>query len=313
MARYQDNCPLRPLLDSSTLARRAAAELLTLEYFEAVPGELPTDVYEQHHILLNVEDYAVRVETWRDGRHFDLPFQAHAVMVTPARLEVGFRWHTPSDVLVITLDPDKFQRFAEKEVGVLLTSDQLKDLPQIQDEELCRTAMMLCEALKGEELGSEVIFESLARVFLVRLIQRYGDPDETAFDAGGFTSRQYQKVFDFVAECYGHTITVEDMAREACLSPYHFSRVFKDVVGQTPHQFVTGYRVERARQRLAAPRAALSEIALACGFSDQSHLTRVFKQVLGLTPTAYRRGLGAAHESSKKSASTFKRFPSAAR
>ena len=290
MARYRDNCPLRPLYDNSTLARRSAAELMTFEYFAAVPGTLEPDVYERHHILINVEDRPIRIETWRQGEHREFLFGGHQLMVTPAGMEAGWRWHTASDVITVTLEPERLRRFAEAELGVALTAEQLRDLPQIEDPELSRAARQLGEALQGDELGSEVIFESLARVFLTKLIGRYAETTGADLKfVPGFTARHYQRVFDFVAAHYPQTVTVDAMAKEAGLSTFHFARTFKDVVGQTPHQFLTAYRVERAREHLADPEIGLAAIAQYCGFSDQSHLSRVFKQVIGLTPSVYRR------------------------
>ncbi len=65
--RYQDIYPSPPLLNSADLARPSAASLLTLEYFEAPPGEMPTAVFDQHHIVLSYQEKAHRVENFREG------------------------------------------------------------------------------------------------------------------------------------------------------------------------------------------------------------------------------------------------------
>lgn len=289
---YQDIYPSQPLIDSAVLGRPSAAELLTLEYFEAEPGEMPTDTYAQHHILLNLREAPCRVENWRDGVHRDFTFQKNEIVVTPAGVRSGWRWHERSKVIVITLDPAKLERFAQNELGVLLTGTQLKNLPQFTDADICQAGVQLKDALICPEIGSHVMFESLARVFLVKLIQKYGERIEDDPDyASGFTARHYKRVLDFVAERYSGAITLEDMARVAGLSPSHFSRLFKQTIGKSPMQFVTAYRVERAKEALADLDRPLIEIALTCGFADQAHFTRVFKQAEGVTPTGYRRSL----------------------
>ncbi len=288
---YKDVYPSAPILDSAKDARASAAELLTLEYFEARPAAMPTRVFDQHHILLNLKDEPHRVENWRDGDHRDFTYRKHEIIVTPAGIESGWRWHARSKVIVVTLDPDKFERFAQTEVGVLLADAQLKSLPQFEDPDICHAGVMLRDALASKEQGSELIFESLARVFLVKLIQKYGLREEAYAFSRSFTARHYKRVLDFVAQNFGKSILVEDLARQAALSPSHFAQLFKRTIGMSPMQFVTTYRVEQSRKKLAQHDTPLIDIAMSCGFADQAHFSRVFKQVEGQTPSEYRARL----------------------
>ncbi len=72
------------------------------------------------------------------------------------------------------------------------------------------------------------------------------------------------------------------------MSPSHFTRVFRAATGRSPHQYVLGQRLERARRALLTTDTAIADIAGACGFADQSHLTRTMRRHLGLTPNALR-------------------------
>ena len=290
-SRYQDIYPSPPLLNSADRPRASAADLLTLEYFEAEPGSMPTQVFDQHHILLNLKDEPQRVENWRDGEHRDFTYRKYEIVVTPAGVESGWRWHVTSSVIVVTLDPAKFERFAQTEVGILLADKQLKSLPQFEDADICHAGVMLKDALASREQGSELIFESLARVFLVKLIQKYGLKEADYAFSRSFTAEHYRRVLDFVSQRYGEVIRVEDMAREAALSPSHFAQLFKQTIGLSPMQFVMSYRVEQARKRLLERDTPLIDIALACGFSDQAHFSRQFKQIEGETPSRYRARL----------------------
>ncbi len=285
---YQDVYPSSPILDSAKDARAPAAELLTLEYFEAEPGTMPTKVFDQHHILLNLKEEPHRVENWRDGEHRDFTFRKHEIVVTPAGVESGWRWHATSKVVVVTLDPGKFERFAQTEVGVLLAEAQLKSLPQFEDPDICHAGVMLRDALASNDRGSELIFESLARVFLVKLIQKYGLQEEAYAFSRSFTAKHYKRVLDFVAQRYDKSILVEDLAAEAALSPSHFAQLFKRTIGMSPMQFVMAYRVEQARKMLAQRDTPLIDIAISCGFADQPHFSRVFKQTVGESPSKYR-------------------------
>ena len=82
------------------------------------------------------------------------------------------------------------------------------------------------------------------------------------------------------------------MAKEACLSPFHFARAFKVATGTAPHQYVTNRRIGRAKALIAEGEFPLAVIADKCGFSSQAHFTRWFKQFVGTTPGEYCSNYG---------------------
>jgi len=88
----------------------------------------------------------------------------------------------------------------------------------------------------------------------------------------------------------------EDMSltapAEACgLSLSYFARAFKQTMGMPPHRWLMQQRVLRAKTMLRETDFRLADIALACGFADQSHFTRVFSAVVGVPPAAWRKQL----------------------
>jgi AraC family transcriptional regulator, arabinose operon regulatory protein len=83
---------------------------------------------------------------------------------------------------------------------------------------------------------------------------------------------------------------VRELARETGYSPDHFSRVFKQVTGQTPQALKVQARLERARQLLTESSLSISMIANALGYEDVFFFSRQFKEKTGRTPTAYRKG-----------------------
>lgn len=82
------------------------------------------------------------------------------------------------------------------------------------------------------------------------------------------------------------------LADEAGMSPYHFLRSFRQIVGMTPHQFVLRARMHRAAVRLRRSGDTVSAVAFAAGFNDLSTFNRRFKRVTGVSPTAFRAGAG---------------------
>lgn len=101
--------------------------------------------------------------------------------------------------------------------------------------------------------------------------------------------KRLQRVLDLIEARLADDLSLEDLASQACLSPYHFSRLFHDATGLPPHRFLIQRRVREAQAMLSAGEASLAEIALDAGFGSQANFTRVFRKVTGVTPGQYRR------------------------
>ncbi|WP_407189932.1 helix-turn-helix domain-containing protein [Bradyrhizobium centrosematis] len=115
-------------------------------------------------------------------------------------------------------------------------------------------------------------------------IDRWRAPEK----APSLDPRRLQRVLDYIEASLGDDVRLEDLAAQACLSPYHFSRLFREATGLSPHRYVTDRRVQAARHELARDRLSLVEIALECGFGSQANFTRVFRKAASLTPGQYR-------------------------
>src|SRR5882762_3664834 len=108
---------------------------------------------------------------------------------------------------------------------------------------------------------------------------------------GGLPPRALRRVREFIEAHLEENIGVQVLASTAGLSMCHFARAFKRSEGVTPHNYLVQCRVRRAKDLLAATDLPLSEIALASGFSDQSHCARRFREHVGVTPSSYRWSL----------------------
>jgi transcriptional regulator GlxA family with amidase domain len=105
---------------------------------------------------------------------------------------------------------------------------------------------------------------------------------------GGLPPRALRRVREYIEDHLEETISIEALAGIVGLSMYHFARAFKQSEGLTPHDYLVRRRVRRAQELLASTDLPLSEIALASGFSDQSHCARRFREHVGITPSSYR-------------------------
>ena len=103
------------------------------------------------------------------------------------------------------------------------------------------------------------------------------------------TFRRLCRARDLLAAQYQLQIPLDQAAREACLSPFHFHRLFRSTFGETPHDFLTRRRMDRARHLLASGEMTVTEICFEVGYSSLGSFSTKFQSLIGQTPTAYQR------------------------
>lgn len=101
--------------------------------------------------------------------------------------------------------------------------------------------------------------------------------------------KDVMSALDFIHNHYAHKITIEDMTRDIHISKYHFIRLFRNVMGITPYQYLTNYRINMSKKLLHSTQMSVSEIAEECGFMDTSNFIIHFKKQVGQKPLQYRR------------------------
>lgn len=92
----------------------------------------------------------------------------------------------------------------------------------------------------------------------------------------------------FLKKNHAQKLPLSSLAEHACLSPFHFQRIFTKRMGISPNDYLQAHRVAEARQQLSRS-IPLSELAISLGFFDQSHFTRTFRNVMGVSPGNYRK------------------------
>jgi AraC family transcriptional regulator len=101
---------------------------------------------------------------------------------------------------------------------------------------------------------------------------------------GGLPRAKLVRAVEYIQDQLHTDLTVSGIAQAVGMSPYYFTRLFKESTGQSPHQYVIEARVTKTKKLLITGKFTISEAAFHVGFVDQSHLTRHFKRVFGLPP-----------------------------
>jgi AraC-like DNA-binding protein len=96
---------------------------------------------------------------------------------------------------------------------------------------------------------------------------------------------------EFLANSLDQRIRLPQAAAQACLSPFHYYRMFVRAFGETPHEFLTRQRIDRAKQLLARDECPVTEVCLSVGYESLGSFSSLFKLQVGRSPQEYRQGL----------------------
>lgn len=103
------------------------------------------------------------------------------------------------------------------------------------------------------------------------------------------TFRRLCRARDFLAADYQSAIKLEEAARQACLSPFHFHRLFASTFGETPHDFLTRLRINHARRLLVSADMSVTDVCMEVGYSSLGSFSLKFRSVVGRAPSEYQR------------------------
>ncbi|HWA36900.1 MAG TPA: AraC family transcriptional regulator [Burkholderiales bacterium] len=148
--------------------------------------------------------------------------------------------------------------------------------------------MVLGELLHAAAKGESDFGVDEAALLLLAGFKKVSGP----FSAASLSAADRRRAVEgarWLEENFAEDLGLDDMAREAGLSPFHFLRVFARVLGVTPHQYLVRSRVREAARRLADPARSVTDIALDVGFADLSNFVRTFRRAAGVSPGAFRR------------------------
>lgn len=140
--------------------------------------------------------------------------------------------------------------------------------------------------------GSSPRVAAIRSLMVSHLLEKYTDAASERPDyQGGLPIGKLRRLEHHVAENMEEELSLDTLAALVDLSPYHFSRVFKQTTGMTPLQYVTRERIARAQQLIRETSRSLIEIAMEVGYTSPSHFAQVFRRQVGVTPTEFRNGL----------------------
>ncbi|PKG39039.1 helix-turn-helix domain-containing protein [Psychromonas sp. Urea-02u-13] len=221
------------------------------------------------------------------------------------RTDVSAGFGAPGKFCLMPKDSESHWQLGQTQqfMHLYFTDDYLKQLAlkvfdidprMLQLPELTFTNDVATEALfrhcmaTSDWANDHLAMEQVTNTILVSMLQNMGITRTTAPIKGGLSPKVATLVCDFMQANFHRQIYLAELATLAQLSEYHFCRMFKQSHAQTPQAYLLAIRIEQVKLRLCAKLESVSEIALQCGFANQSHMGRYFKKLVGISPSQYR-------------------------
>jgi AraC family transcriptional regulator len=270
------------------------AELAVTEIKVVRPSgqKTPPSREDGYMVVYHVEDL-LGLEYWEDGRS-----------VAPGNVRAGgatIHDLRREPVVLVDRPLHTVQWFVPRAALNVLAEES--DVPYIDDlrhesgvgifdDVIGHMNIALLSALRAREQVSRIFIDHMTLAFTAHLAEAYGGIQtvQRSFK-GGLTSWRERRAKEMLLADLSGATPLATIAAACGLSASHFARAFRRSTGLPPHAWLNKARVGRAIVLLREHRLSLSEIALECGFVDQSHFTRVFVQRVGVGPSAWRKSV----------------------
>jgi AraC family transcriptional regulator len=209
---------------------------------------------------------------------------AGAAIVVPAFVEHRNRFDGGTRSCSIHLGPEMLAEVGEA-MGISAEEGRLVPGPVRRPERLVALGRMLqSESTAGAE-GHLIVLQGLAEALAVEVLRgRSHGPAYLGRD------RRILEVLEHMEANLDRPLALDDLARVAGLSRYHFCRLFRREVGHSPYRYLLRLRLERAAAIIRKGHVGVTEAALQAGFGDLGRFNRAFRQRFGCTPSEYRPG-----------------------
>ncbi len=243
-----------------------------------------------HHLVVYTPYGTGRMLQRRAGRAYESVHRAGSIIVMPAGQECSWRGIATPTVR-LRMRPDLLAEAAEQVGKKAGARPELLNVFHTRDNLIAQLATMFqAEIEKPEHPSQHLIVDSATTILCAHLLRSYDAFGAKCIDsAHGLGPGALRRVISYVEDHYETPIRLDDLARLANVSRFHFARMFKASTGLTAMEYLEQTRLTRAQALIRTGRFSLASIASSVGFSDQSHFTRRFGRFVNCTPAVYAR------------------------
>jgi AraC-like DNA-binding protein len=159
----------------------------------------------------------------------------------------------------------------------------------VDDAVIHHLGQAILPAFRHPEQASRLFVDHVTLAVCSHVAHTYGGLRASEAIRGGLAPWQERLATELIAANLDGELSQSEIAREVGLSPGHFARAFRATTGLPPHRWLLERRIDKAKALLRETADPLADLAIQCGFADQSHFTRAFTRAVGIPPGAWRR------------------------
>ncbi|MBW4605623.1 MAG: AraC family transcriptional regulator [Calothrix sp. FI2-JRJ7] len=266
-------------------------ESIVVKEYWLPPAQGSYQAFPQHDLTLCLAPRPLRIQQVMGEQRYTGVYSKGDICITPAGLAGGYHAEGEDHFLQIQIEPHFLEKVAQEAGNIDLGCVELLPKFRVRHPQIEQIIMMLHSELKnGDSWGSKLYIESLTNALAVNLLRDYSTKkDSIALYPGGLSEHNLLVVTDYINDNLTTEIKLSDLSGLVGISQFHFSRLFKQSMGVTPHQYLIAQRIERAKFLLKNSKLSVTEIAFSCGFNSHSHLGKYFRQLTGMAPNNYRK------------------------
>lgn len=273
--------PFQPL---STSSWTAGCAQLSLHLLELQAGFWVEPASPDHALHVRLDRLGEVGKQRLDGREHEAMLPAATVFL-PAGTVTGWRVSVSFRRLIIRLQPAFLLELLPPDAQ---WPEQLAMRAPAHDPVLDHYAGLVLHEANTGAVPDPSFLEAFARLIGTHILRRYVLSEGLAAAPPGLSPQQRARLDAYIRATLPEPIVIEALAEACGLSHYQLLRLIKRSTGDTPQHYVLTQRIELARKMLRESELPLTEIALALGFSSQSHFSNTFKAFTQTTPKAYR-------------------------
>jgi AraC family transcriptional regulator len=211
--------------------------------------------------------------------------------LTPATATASWQHNGHPEILQVYLRRSIYESAFSEIYGADSALAELLPRFAISDPLLEQLAIAIGNALRDGTSEDGLYIDAIAHMMAAHLARNHSTRSRPArvIAARPIAGWKMRRLVDFIEENLDGDLSLHALASEVDISPLYLARAFRAAIGHSPHQYVLTRRIERACELLRNTDLPVVDIALAVGFSSQSHLAHWFLRHVGVSPTAYRR------------------------